>query len=137
MSSATPQKLLNGKYVKEAGNQLEFLLFGDIMKSIGDLDAIYLLKQTSWDVSSIEEFQKQRKDHIHQDISEQPEKNQSYRLQLPGKCGEYDLPGNEEREYSDRITIGICATGVYQPHSDLSDEPCQRWASQVKETSMT
>jgi hypothetical protein len=106
------------------------------MKSIGDLDAIYLLKQTSWDVSSIEEFQKQRKDHIHQDISEQPENNQSCRLQLPSKCGEYDLPGNEEREYSDRITIGICATGVYQPHSDLSDEPCQRWASQVKSKSI-
>jgi hypothetical protein len=91
---------------------------------------------TSWDVSSIEEFHKQLKDQIHQDISEQPENNQSYRLQLPGKCGEYDLPGNEEREYSDRITIGICATGVYQPHSDLSDEPCQRWASQVKSKSI-
>ena len=40
------KKLLNGKYVKEVGNQLELLLFKSVIKSIEDLDAVYSLKQT-------------------------------------------------------------------------------------------
>jgi hypothetical protein len=47
MSATTFQKLLNDKHVKETGNQLEFLLFQDVIKSIGDLDAVFLLKQAS------------------------------------------------------------------------------------------
>ncbi|CAF5125722.1 unnamed protein product [Rotaria sp. Silwood1] len=121
MSATTPQKRLNGKYINEAGNQLEFLLFDDTLKSIGDLDAIYLLKQASWDAPSNEQFKKQLNDQINQDIPEQP-KSQSHRLQLPGKRDELDILANEEPEYDHRITIGACATGIYQPHLYCFDD---------------
>ncbi|CAF3934659.1 unnamed protein product [Rotaria sp. Silwood1] len=121
MSATTPQKRLNGKYINEAGNQLEFLLFDDTLKSIGDLDAIYLLKQASWDAPSIEQFKKQLNDQINQDIAEQP-KSQSHRLQLPGKHDELDILANEEPEYDHRITIGACATGIYQHHLYCFDD---------------
>ncbi|CAM4978039.1 unnamed protein product [Rotaria socialis] len=122
MTATTPQKLLNGKHIKETGNQLEFLLFGGIAKSIGDLDAIYLLQQTSWDLSSVEEFQIQFKDRVNKDIFEQTMENQSNRLELPGKRDELDVPERDEHDYDNRINIGGCATSIYQPHVYLFDE---------------
>jgi hypothetical protein len=51
MLATIPEKLLNAKLIKEAGNQLEILLFGNVVKSVGDLDSIFLLKSTNWNVS--------------------------------------------------------------------------------------
>ncbi|CAF1507407.1 unnamed protein product, partial [Didymodactylos carnosus] len=90
MSATTPAKLLHGKLIKEAGNQLEILLFGNVVKSIGDLDSIFLLKSTSWNIPTIEEFHKQFKDHIEVDIRQQPNNDESYRLTISGKCGDLD-----------------------------------------------
>ncbi|CAF3813734.1 unnamed protein product [Rotaria magnacalcarata] len=50
MNSTTPTKLLNGKLIKQVGNQLEILLFGNVVKSIGDLDLMFLLKSASWNI---------------------------------------------------------------------------------------
>ncbi|CAF3581472.1 unnamed protein product [Rotaria sp. Silwood1] len=94
MSASTPQKLLNRKYINEAA---------------------------SWDAPSIEQFKKQLNDQINQDIAEQP-KSQSHRLQLPGKHDELDILANEEPEYDHRITIGACATGIYQHHLYCFDD---------------
>ncbi|CAF5077373.1 unnamed protein product, partial [Rotaria sp. Silwood1] len=122
MSSTRPAKLLNGKFVKEAGNQLEILLFGNVVKSIGDLDSIFLLKSTSWNIPTIEEFHKQFTDHIEEDIRQQPNNDESYRLTIPGKCGDLDNPNDNNQQYNDRINIGNCATSICQPRSKLSFE---------------
>ncbi|CAF4442881.1 unnamed protein product [Rotaria socialis] len=65
MSSTTPAKLLNEKLIKEAGN---FIIRICCQKSIGDLDSMFLLKSTSWNIPTIEEFHKQFTDHIEEDI---------------------------------------------------------------------
>jgi hypothetical protein len=48
--------------------------------------------------------------------------NQSDRLQLPGKYGEFDLLEDEEQESGNRFTSGVYATDVYQSQSDLYNE---------------
>jgi hypothetical protein len=126
MLATTPEKLLNGKLIKEDGNQLEILLFGNVVKSVGDLDSIFLLKSTSWNVSTIEEFHKQLKHQIEQDILQQPNKDESHRLRIPGKCGDFDLSNDNNQQYNNRINIGYCATSIYQPHSNLSLEGNQK-----------
>jgi hypothetical protein len=40
--------------------------------------------------------------------------NQSDRLQLPGKYGEFDRLENEEQKLGNRFIFGVCATDVYQ-----------------------
>ena len=104
----------------QIGNQLEILLFGDIVKSVGDLDAIFLLKTTSWETSTAKKFQKQFKEHIENDVLQQPNKDASYRLQIPGKRDAFDYLNGDNEEYNDRLNIGHCATSIYQPHSNLS-----------------
>ena len=86
---------------------------GNLSCGIGDVDAVYLLKTTSWNSTSVAEFQQQLKDQVNQDISQQSNNNQSHRLILPGKCGEFDLL----EEYDNRIAIGLCATGIFKPYS--------------------
>ena len=44
---------------------------------------------------------------------------------MADKCVEFDILGGKKEAYSNQTTIGICAIGVYQPHSDLSDMPCK------------
>ncbi len=60
--------------INEAGNQLEFVLFGDVMKSIGNLDDIYLSKKESWNARSIVQFQQQLNEIVNQDIAQQRNK---------------------------------------------------------------
>jgi hypothetical protein len=108
--------------ISEAGNQLEFLLFGDVMKSIGDLDAIYLLKKESWNVRSIVQFQQQLNEIVNQDIAQQRNKKESTRLLMAAKC-EIDPLADNYQEYDGRVTIGICATSIFQAYADSSDMP--------------
>ena len=119
MSATTPSRLLNGKSIKEAGNELEILLFGGIVQSIGDLDSIFLLEHTSWDQSSIQDFHSKFQKEIDKDLSEQPNNEEAFRLRLPGKSDSSGLR-QEHADFTDRLVIGNCGTSVWQPHLDLS-----------------
>lgn len=122
MTATTPPKLLNCKNVREAGNQLEYLLFGDILNSMGDQDSKFLLRKTSWNVESVEIFKEQLNNQINEDAEQQTNENQQNRLQLPCKRDEFDALENNHNELTNRIILGECATSIYQPQYYSSDE---------------
>jgi hypothetical protein len=66
------------------------------------------------------------KHQIEQGILQQPNKDESHRLRISGKCGDFDLSNDNNQPYNDRINIGYCATSIYQPHSNLSLEGNQK-----------
>ena len=82
--------------IEEAGNELEILLFGDIVQQIEDLDSIFLL-----------------------DLSEQLNNEEAFRLRLPDKSDSSGLL-KQHADFTNRLVIGNFGTTVWQPQPDLN-----------------
>jgi hypothetical protein len=68
------------------------------------------------------QFQQQLNEMVNRDIAQKRNKKESTRLLMPDKC-EIDPLADNDQEYDGRLTIGICATSIYQAYADSSDIP--------------